>query len=196
MTAQPGISLADVAEAISCSDILVAVRQNFPGELAKHGLSEAQKALNHFDSNQRNTLIRIKAADSNRCSHSVCQHHSCCQMMDTGRPTAEELRGRASLQFCVERSARQLLQQTGGYGGDSPSNNMRMCRAAVCLAAANEYICAEILELAGNRARDNLSIEITPRDIYLAIFSDEELDMQFTHCAILGASVIPVGVQF
>ena len=182
VTAQPGISLADVADAISCSDILVAVRQNFPGELAKHGLSEAQKALNHFD--------------SNHCSHSVCQQHSCCQMTDTGRPTAEELRGRASLQFCVERSARQLLQQTGGYGGDSPSNNMRMCRAAVCLAAANEYICAEILELAGNRARDNLSIEITPRDIYLAIFSDEELDMQFTHCAILGASVIPVGVQF
>ena len=179
MTAQPGISLADVADAISCSDILVAVRQNFPGELAKHGLSEAQKALNHFD--------------SNHCGHSVCQH-SCCQMMDTGRPTAEELRGRASLQFCVERSARQLLQQTGGYGGDIPSNSM--CRAAVCLAAANEYICAEILELAGNCAREKHSIEITPRDIYLAIFSDEELDMQFTHCAILGASVIPVGVQF
>ena len=63
--------------------------------------------------------------------------------------------------------------------------------AAVFLAGVVEYITAEILELAGNAAKDLKSSYVQPRHIMLALQGDEELDMLFRHGIIRDGGVIP-----
>ena len=75
---------------------------------------------------------------------------------------------RAGLQFPVGRITRLLKK--GNY-----SERVGV-GAPVYLAAVLEYLTAEILELAGNAARDNNKHRIIPRHLQLAIRNDEELN--------------------
>jgi histone H2A len=90
---------------------------------------------------------------------------------------------KAGLQFPVGRIARFLKR--GRYanrvGGSAP----------VYLAAVMEYLAAEVLELAGNAARDNKKSRIIPRHIQLAVRNDEELSKLLGGVTISGGGVLP-----
>ena len=62
--------------------------------------------------------------------------------------------------------------------------------APVYLAAILEYLTAEILELAGNAARDNKKSRIIPRHIRWALFVDDELDKLFGGVTFADGGVI------
>ena len=90
---------------------------------------------------------------------------------------------RAGLQFPVGRVHRLLRK--GNYG------ERVGCGAPVYMAAVMEYLAAEILELAGNAARDNKKSRIIPRHLQLAIRNDEELNKLLSGVTIAQGGVLP-----
>jgi histone H2A len=90
---------------------------------------------------------------------------------------------KAGLQFPVGRVHRLLRK--GNYAQRVGAG------APVYLAAVLEYLAAEILELAGNAARDNKKSRIIPRHLQLAIRNDEELNKLLGSVTIAQGGVLP-----
>uniref|UniRef100_A0A5S6Q623 Histone H2A n=1 Tax=Trichuris muris TaxID=70415 RepID=A0A5S6Q623_TRIMR len=90
---------------------------------------------------------------------------------------------RAGLHFPVGRMHRLLRR--GNYAERIGVG------AAVYLAAVIEYLTAEVLELAGNAARDYKKTRIIPRHLQLAIRNDEELKKFLQGVAIPQGGVLP-----
>ena len=90
---------------------------------------------------------------------------------------------RAGLSFPVGRLARFLRRGnfSSRVGGSAP----------VYMAAVLEYVVAEVLELAGNAAKDNKKSRIVPRHIQLAVRNDDELNQFFGNAVIAGGGVLP-----
>ena len=90
---------------------------------------------------------------------------------------------KAGLQFPVGRIARFL--KAGRYAERVGAG------APVYLAAVLEYLAAEVLELAGNAAKDNKKTRIVPRHIQLAIRNDDELNKLLSNTTIAAGGVLP-----
>ncbi|MBA0619016.1 hypothetical protein Godav_028271, partial [Gossypium davidsonii] len=99
------------------------------------------------------------------------------------RKKAVSKSAKAGLQFPVGRIARYLKKgrYAQRYGGGAP----------VYLAAVLEYLAAEVLELAGNAARDNKKNRINPRHVLLAVRNDEELGKLLQGVTIASGGVLP-----
>nr|XP_020480168.1 histone H2A, sperm-like [Monopterus albus] len=110
-------------------------------------------------------------------------------MSGRGKKTAPKPRSavskssRAGLTFPVGRIHRLLRK--GNYAERVGTG------AAVFLSAILEYLCAEILELAGNACHDNKKQRIVPRYILLAVKNDEEFDKLLSEVTISEGGVIP-----
>ncbi|XP_070581486.1 late histone H2A.2.2-like [Ptychodera flava] len=99
------------------------------------------------------------------------------------RSKAKTRSSRAGLQFPVGRVHRLLRK--GNFANRVGSG------APVYLAAVMEYLAAEILELAGNAARDNKRTRIIPRHVQLAVRNDEELNKLLGCVTIAQGGVLP-----
>lgn len=107
-------------------------------------------------------------------------------MSGRGKPKRKErisLSKRAGTIFPVSRVRRYLRGCT---------HRLRIAIGApIYQAAVMEYLSAEILELAGNAAKDNKRTRITPRHILLAIANDEELNKLLKNVTIASGGVLP-----
>ena len=90
---------------------------------------------------------------------------------------------KAGLQFPVGRVHRHM--KLGRYASRIGAG------APVYLAAVLEYMAAEVLELAGNAARDNKKSRIVPRHITLAVRNDEELNKFLGGVTVAAGGVLP-----
>ncbi|XP_066495273.1 histone H2AX [Tiliqua scincoides] len=90
---------------------------------------------------------------------------------------------RAGLQFPVGRLHRLLRR--GRYAARVGAG------APVYLAAVLEYLAAEVLELAGNAAREHRRARIGPRHLQLAVRNDEELARLLGRVTIAQGGVLP-----
>jgi histone H2A len=90
---------------------------------------------------------------------------------------------RAGLQFPVGRISR--FMKKGKYADRIGSG------APVYLSAVLEYLAAEVLELAGNAAKDYKKTRIIPRHIQLAVRNDEELNRLLMNTHIASGGVAP-----
>merc|ERR1712188_63586 len=101
----------------------------------------------------------------------------------TSRKQVVSKSAKAGLQFPVGRLTRYL--RAGRYASRVGAG------APVYIAAVLEYVTAELLELAGNAARDYKKNRITPRHIQLAICTDDEIHKLLSGVTIAGGGVLP-----
>merc|ERR1719221_1814904 len=90
---------------------------------------------------------------------------------------------RAGLMFPVGRIHRMTRAYVTGQKRVSGS-------VGIYASAVMEYLCAEVLELAGNVAKETNQKRLTPRHLQLAIRGDNELN-QLIKATIAGGGVVP-----
>lgn len=153
-------------QTITSREIQSAVRLVISGELAKQAVSEGTKAVTKFNASVEYLPIAPQKGKAG-------QKKAFGATKGQKKKPSERSERRAGLTFPVARCKKYIkLRGASGYrvGVGAP----------VYLAAVLEYICAELLELSGNAARDNKKVTIYTRHLFLAFANDLELSSLFS----------------
>ena len=164
MTGVNQLMLRTSKKTISAREMQSATRLTLPGELEKHAVSEGTKAVMKYKEQKLRRVDQKKARSSDN------------KLAPVSRSTM------AGLQFPVTRIQHLMM----GLATASRKTET----AAVYLAAVCEYLMAEVIELAGNAARDNRRVRINPRYIMLAVRNDPELDKLYRN-AVFAGGILP-----
>eukprot|EP01096_Ripella_sp_DP13-Kostka_P012187 TRINITY_DN5031_c0_g1_i1.p1 TRINITY_DN5031_c0_g1~~TRINITY_DN5031_c0_g1_i1.p1 ORF type:complete len:225 (-),score=102.60 TRINITY_DN5031_c0_g1_i1:15-647(-) len=141
-------------------------------------LTELNKKLT-LTSREIQTAVRL-VLPGELAKHAVSEGTKAVCKFSSTKSGSKSLR--AGLQFPVGRILTAMRNKT----------RFRInAGAPVYLAAVLEYLAAEVLELAGNAARDNARNRIIPRHIQLAVQNDEELNNLCKNAIICGGGTIP-----
>ena len=160
------LALCNDTKTISSREIQTAVQLLLTPELAKNAVTEGTNAVTKYSS-----------FESSRQSDKQSEGD------DFKAPkTMKQIK--AGLVFSVSLVDNEYLRNQGVNVGQG---------APVYLAAVLEYLAAELLELSGNRARDDGRTRIQGRDIFHAVSNDPEFGTLFSrhNLELLGTGVVP-----
>ena len=104
--------------------------------------------------------------------------------MQKGGKRGPTLQKKTGLVFPVSLFKRQMKKMNQNL-------KLKSIGTSIYMAAVVEYLCAEVLELAGNAAKDNKKRRVIPRYIQLAIRNDEELSEVLGDVTIAQGGVLP-----
>ena len=154
------------------------------GKSAKKAVSRSAKAGLQFPVGRIARYLKKGKVSCSFSTNAECLHllrlassASACQDGNPGSDTT--LRSNRHFMMLIAGSC--VVQYASRIGAGAP----------VYLAAVLEYLAAEILELAGNAARDNKKTRIIPRHIQLAVRNDEELSKLLSGVTIASGGVLP-----
>ncbi|KAF3859730.1 hypothetical protein F7725_022129 [Dissostichus mawsoni] len=159
----------------------------FVSDIFERIAGEASR-LAHYNKRSTITSREIQTAvrlllPGELAKHAVSEGTKAVTKYTSSKAKAKTRSSRAGLQFPVGRVHRHLRK--GNYAHRVGAG------APVYLAAVLEYLTAEILELAGNAARDNKKTRIIPRHLQLAVRNDEELNKLLGGVTIAQGGVLP-----
>jgi len=152
---------------VTSREIQTAVRLILPGEYMKNAVVEATRAVTKYNATQAS----IRTPEKNKPRVVVDE-------------TKRSKSSRAGILFSVSRTSKIFYPYVQGSGIRKGAG------AAIYLAAVLQYVAGQILELAGNEAREVGKKSIKPRYLVLAIGNSEELNYIFSRTVIQGG-IIP-----
>jgi histone H2A len=145
---------------------------------AKHAINEGKKAVDKYKeaSSKKKAIRKVSRKVSRKAGRKKSRKAS--RKASMKKTTKSK---KAGLVFPVARFKTILKNRGFRIGEDAP----------VFLAGVMEYITAEILELAGNSAKDNRKTIITSRHLQLGSMGDEALNGLFGRINLTGGGVVP-----
>ena len=148
-------------------------------------LSEASTAASESSSDAASAAeITGDAATFVKGSDAAKEKMAKMRAMQKGGKRGPTLQQKTGLQFPVFLIKKNMKKMNQNL-------KLKSIGTPIYMAAVVEYLCAEVLELAGNAAKDNKKARIIPRHIQLAIRNDEELSRVLSDVTISEGGVLP-----
>ena len=124
--------------------------------------------------------------------HAVSEGRKAVTKYDSNKDLTKEVKKREGMESVTAQAGLTFsVSRFGRYTRKRNKTNRMSAAAPVYLAAVVEYLVAEVVELAGNAARDNKFSRISPRHVTLAVRNDEELNKLLEKVTFPSGGVLP-----